>query len=311
VNDRATLESRPLVGIVVLNWNGLELTTACLRSLQKQTYPNYRVILVDNGSTDGSGRALAELFPNAHLLRLKTNEGFTGGSNAGIRAALSSDADYVLLLNNDTVVAADMLDELIRAAEADHQIGVVAPKIFFADSPRVIWYAAGSFNWWQGLSSYYRRRPDERTPQSPRDITFATGCAMLLRSSVLERVGLLDERFFAYVEDADITTRILRAGNRARYAPSARVWHRGGGTAALHMGMDRAVRLAIRNKLLLMTKHARPWHWVTFVPCFGVRRVLFHVLRGLWTRDARLAWAPVAGIVDFLCMSARERHPNE
>ncbi|MEJ2558119.1 MAG: glycosyltransferase family 2 protein [Anaerolineae bacterium] len=167
---------KPLVYVIVLNWNAEAVTAECLESLASLAYPKYRVVLVDNGSSDHSGEALARRFPDVCLLQMERNLGYTGGNNAGIRKALNAGADYVLLLNNDTIVAPDLLDQLVDIAESDTVIAVVNPKILFEDAPDRIWYAAGYYNWWLGMPYYHHKERVDQTPELPQLITFATGC---------------------------------------------------------------------------------------------------------------------------------------
>jgi GT2 family glycosyltransferase len=293
-------DGEPLIYIVILNWNAAVVTAECLQSLRSLTYSNYRIILVDNGSSDNSGEILATHFPEVHLLQMESNRGFTGGCNAGMREALENDADYILLLNNDTTVAPDVLEQLAATADMDETIAIVSPKILFADAPDRIWYAAGSYNWWQGAPSYNYKRRDSRSPGYPQAITFATGCAMLLRVEALKKVGLFDERFFAYGEDIDLTARMLKAGYRAMYVPNARVWHKASHTSKRQLGFPYAVRLSIRNELLLMTKHTTSWQRPIFLLIFFARRILYFILLGFWKKDLRISWATIAGSYDFL-----------
>jgi GT2 family glycosyltransferase len=290
----------PLIYIVILNLNAPTVTAACLQSLQRSTYSNYRIILVDNGSSDKSGQTLACRFPEVHLLQMERNRGFTGGCNAGMKKALKSQADYILLLNNDTTVAPDTLERLVLTAEMNESIAIVSPKILFADAPDRIWYAAGSYSWWRGTPSYHYKKRDTRSPDRPQTITFATGCAMLLRVTALKEAGLFDERFFAYGEDIDLTTRILKAGYQAMYIPDARVWHKASYTIKRQQGFPHAVRLSIRNELLLMTKHIPFWQRPIFLLAFSTRRLLYFILLGFWKRNLQISWATIAGCCDFI-----------
>lgn len=292
--------NEPLVYIVIPNWNANTVTAECLQSLKNLTYSNYQVILVDNGSSDNSGESLARQFPEVHLLQLESNRGFTGGCNTGMREALENNADYILLLNNDTTVAPDMLEQLVMTAGMDEAIAIVNPKILFADAPDRIWYAAGSYTWWRGAASYHYKKRESQSPDHPQTITFATGCAMLLRAEALTKVGLFDERFFAYGEDVDLTARMLKAGYRAMYAPSAKVWHKASYTVKRQQGFPYAVRLSIRNELLLMTKHTTFWQRPIFLLVFSIRRFLYFILLGVWKKDLRISWAAIAGGCDFL-----------
>src|SRR6185437_6497170 len=140
---------KPKVSIIVLTWNSYEITRDCLLSLRKVDYPNFEVVLVDNGSADSSPETLAREFPEVTLIRNPKNLGFTGGNNVGMRNVLSRGTDYVLLLNNDTVVAPDFLAELVEVAESNPRIGVLNPKIYYFEPSDVIWYGGGTHKpWW-------------------------------------------------------------------------------------------------------------------------------------------------------------------
>jgi GT2 family glycosyltransferase len=294
------MSDAPLVDIVLINWNAETVTAECLQSIRNLTYPNHRVILVDNGSSDRSGQGLSKRFPEAKLIQMERNVGFTGGNNAGMRQALADGADYILLLNNDTTVAPDLLNQMVTAAESDMNVAVVSPKIMFFDMPDRIWYAAGSFSWWLGMPSFYYKRKEQALPDRLEEITFATGCAMLLRAEALNKVGLFDERFFIYGEDADLTTRMLKAGYRAVFTPHAKVWHKDNYTVGRQQGVAFKIFLSTRNRLLLMSKHAKPWQWLTFLPSFFFRHILFFFLLGFWRRNLQMSWATLTGCYAFL-----------
>jgi GT2 family glycosyltransferase len=206
---------------VVLNWNGGDDTLAALGSLD-----GFDAICVDNGSVDGSDAAVERRFPQVELLRLGENRGFAGGSNAGIRRALERGADWVLLLNNDAVAQPGLADALGRAAASRPDAGILACKVLFEDG-RTVMYAGASFNPWLGYSG---RRvgfggPDRFREQ--RDVRRADGAAMALSRALLERVGLLDEDLFAYVEDVDLSLRARAAGFAIVFVPDAVVRHKG------------------------------------------------------------------------------------
>jgi GT2 family glycosyltransferase len=218
---------QPRVTVIVLNWNRREDTLECLRSLERLTYPNYSVIVVDNGSTDGSVEAVKEAFPSLQLLTNAENLGFAGGNNVGIRHALERESDYIFLLNNDTVVDAALLDELIAAAGADLQIGLVGPKIYYYDQSDKLWYAGAREQWLRRIpATVGLDELDQGQYDQVRETAFVYGTAMLIRSRVLEDIGLFDERFFAYHEDADFCMRARQAGYRCVYNPQGVIWHK-------------------------------------------------------------------------------------
>lgn len=222
---------KPYVIAVVLNWNGYDDTVGCVRSLQEAGYERLDVLIVDNASKDGSAERLRAAFPGVHLIENVQNYGYARGNNIGIREALARGAQYVLVLNNDVVLTPGFLTEMVEIAESDKSIGIVSPKILYFDEPGKIYAAGGTYNRWlcgssddsQGLPDEYCDDEKDRT----RDITFATGCAMLVRSNALNKVGLFEERFFIYFEDLDLSQRINRF-YRIVYAPRSRVLHKCG-----------------------------------------------------------------------------------
>lgn len=216
------------VHVVTLNWNRKEDTVACLDSVLAMAPPPAEVILVDNDSRDDTPRAVADRFPQVQVLVNEENLGFAGGMNVGLRAALDAGASYILILNNDTLVAPDLLKHLLEAARGDEQIGITAPKIYYADPPEQIWYAgAMRRRWLPGFSFPGYGKQDGPRYSQRRDVDFATGCGLLVRAEALHKVGLFDEtHFFMYHEDLDLSERIRRSGYRIVYVPQARMWHK-------------------------------------------------------------------------------------
>jgi GT2 family glycosyltransferase len=278
----------PKVSIVILNWNGYGVTRECLASLSKIDYPNCGVVLVDNGSADGSPDRLAAEFPEITLIRNQENLGFTGGNNVGIRRALEENADYVLLLNNDTVVAPNFLSELIRAGESDNRIGLLNPKILYFEPSDRIWYAGGSFNIWKGIASHRGNRElDRGLYDTPEEVTFITGCAFLIKTEVIRKIGLLDECLFYSCEDTDWTIRSLKTGYKALYVPSSVLWHKESMDVKSNAGKAFRDFYNVRNCLLLARRHAKAYHWPSFLFCLALMvsyRMAGYTVRGEFDR---------------------------
>ena len=244
----------PRVGIVILNWNQPTDTLACLESLRRLEYPSFEVVIVDNGSSDGSPERIAEQFPQHLLIRNQSNLGFAAGNNVGIRDLVRRGVDYVLLLNNDTEVSPDMLRLLVDTAESDPRIGVVGPKIYYYDQAKTIWSAGGAVN---RLGHSWHLRADELDDGSPEkllDVGYVTGCAILVKSSVIQAIGVLDERFFIYFEETEWCSRARNAGFRVVYEPRAHMWHK----------ITQTARNTSRKYLYLMTRNR-----LLYVQCSG------------------------------------------
>lgn len=244
------------VAIVVLSWNGREDTLACLDSLAAVT-ARPRVILVDNGSGDGTVEAVQAAHPGVTLIRSEANLGFAEGNNLGIRRALDDGADHLMLLNNDTTVDPGFLEPLIEEADRAPDAGAVSPLILYADPPDLIWYSGASYDprkAHNGRHWGYRERDDgslRRTYETGR----VTGCALLASRAVWERVGLLDGDLFLQVEDTEWCVRARRAGYRFYVVPRSRIWHKVSAASGAEESPTIAY-YAARNSLEVGRRHA-------------------------------------------------------
>jgi GT2 family glycosyltransferase len=207
----------PSVSVVILNWNGAAETLACLDSLNAQTFRDFRVVMVDNGSADDSVVRIEE-WAHAHpglpldLIETGENLGFAAGSNRGIQLALAAGAELVLLLNNDTLLQPDVVELLVDFLAAHPDYVAVTGQIRYADRP-VIWNCGGDLTWSGSRKYVYGEWPVESVPQSGwRRITFITGCAALIRASLFKEHGLYTERFFFGEEDYELSLRLKRLG---------------------------------------------------------------------------------------------------
>lgn len=220
------------IAVIVINWNGQDFTTACLNSLRKVDFPDFKVFLVDNGSANEEGKKIKANFPEIDLIETGKNLGFAGGNNVGIRKALEKGFSHVLLLNNDTLVEPDFLSELVRAAKRHAHAGVIQPLIMFLHNPKEIWSAGGK--WVSSLSRAITlgdRIPlaDFRVKSSSLD--WATGCAMLVSRTAIESAGLLNEQYFVYFEDVEWSLRIRNAGFSIHLEDRAKIYHEAGASS--------------------------------------------------------------------------------
>jgi GT2 family glycosyltransferase len=217
----------PRISVIVLNWNGRDDTLQCLESLARLRYCNFEVIIVDNGSSDGSVPAIREAFPEWLVIETRANLGYAEGNNVGMRAALERGADFVLLLNNDTIVDSNLLTELSAAAVLRPDAGVFGAKIYHYSDRERIWYAG--VRWDHKLLSFVVIKDDatygEALATLP-DTDYACGCALFVRREVLAKVGLLDAKFFLTYEETDFCYRARRDGFAVLYVPRAMVWHK-------------------------------------------------------------------------------------
>ena len=271
-------QTYPLVYCVVINLNGRALLLETLDSVRAMTYPNFRVVVTDNGSTDGSQDAVRTGYSWVELLENGKNLGFGGGNNVGIQYALDRGADWVILLNNDIVVHPEMLSEMMKVAVTDLSIGIVSPKIFYFSPADVLWFAGGTVNFWTGAIAHRGlRQKDTGDWDRVEDTEYITGCAMLMRRAMIEQVGMFDPAYFpAYAEDADLSERTRRAGFRLVYAPAAKLWHKvssftGGGNSPAKTA------LKIEHNLIFFRRYAAWYQWLTIPFCIGFMALVYIV----------------------------------
>jgi len=257
----------PTVSIVVVNWNGLADTSECLESLRAVTYPNYHTIVIDNGSSGDDAQVLKERFGDSiRLIASTENRGFAGGCNMAIRDALAEEADYVLLLNNDVTVDPRFLDELVGTAQGLPDAAALCPKVYFSDRPTVICSTGGQVNPWAGTARQVGHGEEDRDQyEQMAERAYADGACMLIRREALERVGLLDEEYFAYWEETDWCARAAEAGYKCYYVPAARVWHK---TVRSQAPDSDYYFLFRRNALLFLRKRKSPLHLLTAVALY-------------------------------------------
>lgn len=214
------------VAIIILNWNSFNYTFNCIRSVKETAGNNYEIILVDNHSEDGSGLRLKAIFPDIIFIQTERNAGFAGGNNPGLRYAIENGFKYSLLLNNDTEVTKDFLSPLLDYMEMHPEAGVIQPAIYFNKNRSSLWNGGSYFIRFLGLPycknnlSLFKNRIF-----AIKKVDWVTGCAFLTRNSILEQTGLLDERFFMYYEDIDLSFRIKQLGYELIYYPASVIYH--------------------------------------------------------------------------------------
>jgi GT2 family glycosyltransferase len=280
-----------LVAIIVLNRNQEGYTRDCLASLLQADYPRFRILVVDNGSADDSLQRVAEEFPAVNFLWLKDNRGVAGGRNAGLHDSLQWQPEYVLFLDNDTVVAPDLLTRLVTRLKADPGIGAVQPKIYFADSPRKICSVGGKL--YPRISHY--RHPssgqiDSGQIQEAASVDWLSGCATLVRAKAFHEIGLLDETYSPYChEDVDLSMRLRKSGYRLMVEPAAVVWHRVSSLARLNHDK---LRNQAKGHILFLRFHTK-----FFDLPFSIAWISFHMARRyLFPALVRRDWASAAGV---------------
>lgn len=220
------IQDNPKIAIVILNWNGYEDTSECIISLHKITYDNYQIIVVDNGSEAEEFNKLKYNFPQIKVLRSDVNLGFTGGNNLGIKYSLEEKTDFILLLNNDTVVEPNFIQPLLEVFELEKNAGIAAPQINYFYEPKKIWTEGGKISRVRGSGFAYSDRIENIVKPDYKSVTFVSGCCMLIKKEVFEKVGVFDDNFFLYVEDADLCYRTTHAGYKIIINHHSKIFHK-------------------------------------------------------------------------------------
>ena len=303
--------NQPKVSILTLNWNGLEDTIECLESLKKITYPNCEVIVVDNGSEGNDAQVLEERFGDyIHLIKNDKNYGITGGYNIAMRYVLNnSSSDYLLLLDNDSVVDPEFLIEMVKVAEADLTIDIAGAKIYYYDEPDRLQYLGGEIDLWKQIIAVtsgvireriiVRKEIDRGQHDSIKEVEqIAFWCALIRRKS-LESMGLFfDERYFWAWGNIDYFIRARKAGCKTVYIPKAKVWHKYRAANRI----DGSVQYhSPRTLFLLMKQHASRWQYRCFLIYFlGVHFWLTTAYYLIWLRHPRMLLSFYKGVRDGL-----------
>lgn len=252
----------PLISIIILNFNQLKVTLEFLESTKKLRYRNFEIILVDNASKDDPTILVKSKFPEIILIRNEKNLGFTGGNNVGIAAAKG---DYIFIVNNDTEVTENLLNELLIPFSKDTSIGVVSPKIRYFDDTRIIQYAGFTkINPITGRNkSIGDKEVDEGQYDSPGYTEYAHGAAMLVKREVIEKTKGFADIFFIYYEELDWSARIINAGYKIYYQPTALIFHK----ESITMGKESAIKAYYhnRNRILFMRRNSKPSEFALFL----------------------------------------------
>jgi GT2 family glycosyltransferase len=293
--------NKPTVAIIILNWNGWEDTLECLNSLEKIEYPNYDVLVVDNNSSDGSSKIIKENYPDINLIKNEKNYGFAEGNNIGMKYAMNnSNPDYILLLNNDTIVDKDFLTEIVSVGESDKEIGILGPKIYYYGEPDKIWSVGGKISWKScrgihiGLNEIDNGQYEEK-----REVEYINGCAFLIKTEVIKKIGLMDKKFFLYFEETDLALRASEVGYKSIYVPKAKIWHKiskSGGGIKGSVGLY----YITRNRWLFMKKWAKKSDYWFFVVYQALGALILPVFLSMYYCDWKLFGAYYRGLSDGL-----------
>jgi GT2 family glycosyltransferase len=246
----------PLVYIVLVNYKGYKDTVECIESLNKINYDNYKVVVVDNASGDGSYEKLKAEYGEHIIIESQDNIGFAGGNNIGIRLAMENQAEYVMLLNNDTIVHSEFLMHMVHCFKNNQNVGIVGGKILYYDKRDIISHAGGYIDMFKYTTVHYGLNCHVEDPlfNTERAVGFISGCLMMIDCEIIKKFGLLTEDYFMYYEDTDYCARLSSAGYELRYTPQARIYHKvsmssGGEESAFFLEWN------TRNRMIFMERY--------------------------------------------------------
>jgi GT2 family glycosyltransferase len=294
----------PRVTVVVLNHENLEATQACLAAVGRNRCRGLRVVVVDTGALPGAGDILRRSARAAELVSLGENRGYAGGSNAGLKVGLRHRPDWLLVLNDDVILADDCIEKLVATVDGDPRIGMAGPTVLHRDAPDTVQSAGGRLARDWSAETLGRGRNEADIQSTPRSVDWLSGCALMVRRELCQDVGLLDERYFWYWEEVDWCLRARRSGWQVVHVPGARVWHSGG---QLDIPSELATYYTTRNHLLALKVHRAP----PLVWCRCSVRLLATVaswsIRPKWRARRANARAMRHGIRDFVLGRFGER----
>jgi len=268
----------PVVQIVILNWNGLDDTLECLASVRNLTYPNLRVQVVDNASANNEAEIIEREFPEVNVLRQTENLGFCGGCNVGMKQTLAEGADFVMLLNNDTLLSPGLIETLVEGYENLENPGAVSPVILKYPETEKVWFSIARWETrWSSGEAQFRLALDENyeslKSKKPYPTEFACGCCLFVSAGVIEKVGLFDERYFAFYDEAEWCVRMRKQGLPSYVIPSAFIYHKVGGSTPSLV----ATYLLTRNRLLWASENLSLKQKIKSYPVM-VKEFVWHLL---------------------------------
>jgi len=297
----------PAVWCIVLAYNGIDLTLACLTTLRAQDYPNLHLLVVDNASTDDTVKILLAQAPDVELLPAPENLGYAGGNNLGIRHALARGADLLFLVNNDTLLDVHCVAALVEEIQQAPNCGAVGPMVYTWENWRTIASAGGVVDWAAADAINVGAGEDDRGQYPARSVDFVNGCGIMVSKIAVERAGLIDERFFMYWEETDWCLRMREAGLDVRFQPSAKMqhkapltWHQQSPLTLYYMG---------RNRLFFFARHGCGEQRVRGV--FGAAKGLLHgVVQNHRTGNRAASEAARKALIDGVMMRSGRRSPT-
>lgn len=297
INSLKSKNPFPLVYIILLNYNGYKDTIECINSLEKISYKNYKIVIVDNASTDGSEDILKNEFPHHIFIQTGSNLGFAGGNNVGIKYALENGADYILLLNNDTVVEPNFLEPLVEYADKDNKVGIVGGKINYYHNRNKIWSAGGKVNLFTGSTYHFGLNKNNSDYINKfNKVKFLTGCVQLIKKDLINDIGFLDEDYFLYYEDTDYCTRAVKNGWKLVYIPNSIIYHKVSSSTKKSSPIQ--LYYLTRNRMLFISKNSNNKLAKIIFNCYWIIVSILRYIRKFFLKDKNRVYIYL-GIKDY------------
>ena len=275
----------PKIHLIVLNWNDKELSRKCLSSIEKVSYSNYEVLIVDNNSEDGSVEFFKQHFPNYNILSLEENLKYAGGNNAAVDYLKPNEQDFLVFINNDTIVSSDFLDHLVDPFLNDRNCIITVPKILFAMDINKIWYAGGLVNMWKGTIDHIGIRNFDAPRYSfMMETDYATGCCLCISYADFKKLNYFDTTFNMYCEDVDLSIRAKKMNRKIVYSPKSIILH----SVSQSFGENslKKIRNKLSGQVKLFWKHASglqiitlTFHWLLFYLPVGFLELIYFKLK--------------------------------
>lgn len=289
---------QPLLHILILSNSRRDDTLACLSALFQSDYGNFQIILLDNGSTDGTVAAVRQSYADLPIISLGENLGYAGNNNVGIKMALDHGAEWILLLNDDTVLEPTCLSTLMQTVIADPTVGMAGPMVYHFDEPDVIQSAGGVLGKYWDNRHLGQNEKDHGQFPAVHEVEWITGCALLVSRSVIEQVGMLDPDYFLYWEETEWCIRAGKAGWKIVHVPGAKLWHKG--VKRDYQPRPYVTYYHTRNHLLTLAKHRAPMVAWAYTLTQIFRSLVSWSLKSRWSSKRKLRNAMWMGLVHFL-----------
>lgn len=286
------MKNKVNVAIVLVNYNGFKDTIECIESIKANNFKNYKIIVVDNASFSDDAKIIKEKCNDIILIKSKENLGFSGGNNLGIKYALDNKFDKILLLNNDTIIDADMIENLLKYSDDST---IVTPKMYYYDEKNVIWYGGGYINKFTGKANHYQINSEDQNDTDVKECTFATGCCIMIDSNIIEKCGYLSEEYFMYCEDTDYCLNLLKNNVKILYNPNAKLWHKVSKSTGGSLS-EFSIYYMTRNRLIYLKKYKDYFYRTAYVYTILTRYIRMFQY---WVKKDNKYKALKKGIVDY------------